>query len=400
MRIIKASDDFERDVNILAGEMYNIESSTLTYIDGVEQTQIVKNYPCVTIDNVQRCFRAAVGYIFICPGSPIGSLEQALKRAIKRLDEKHPDHLRDWHTTRVGCHTNLKAKFCLKGTSSIGTPPVKRMITTYRPPDKQHSRFTWVISTIDKIISEFQDGDLFEGVHQHICSIFYDASDISKFGHNDVTFTFSLSDLYVHNKIIGTDTITLLKYGCPIAVELSKYWRDKNYPKFTFRNIDASKVFKQKYENLTIAPVSMGRINGKLVYARDVCIKCKTPLYDENYVLMYNIRNPTSTAGEAICPLCLHTSQAYETDYQVVYRVTFPKTVHDMIDKYPNKELIPVLRAALKGIKTKIHYEGDTPIEYHEIGDDYIGVWSTKNIKYTSFAARQKRKICGAILID
>src|ERR1700689_3440402 len=185
MRIIKAIDK-DTDINRIAGEMINIEASTLMYVDGdllAPQDQ-VRHYPKLLIDNAEYRIKTNVGVIYISGATSEVHIKSFLDRlyvAINAYDHKHVSHLYESQTVFSHYHTNIKMASPMRLTaiddqSKRRLRNVKRLLVTELHDWNQNTRFIWLIQPISKY--EFKLENIKKVIAGNICSIFYDVNDI------------------------------------------------------------------------------------------------------------------------------------------------------------------------------------------------------------------------------
>ncbi len=403
MRIIKNIRGIQHDAITIAGEMFNIEASAFAYMNGKKLEDVKKGYPRVSIGTVERIIRSHEGYIFVSLGTNLDIFEAEVNGALAELERREPaTHLKTYHTLRMSYHTNIKVNSALSVTASYGgrRNNVKRQFARIsNVGDQRKARFTWYIVTIDQFEFSITDAHIEDAVSRYVCSIFYDSDDICKLGHNSTTTQFSLELLKGYANITHKK-IMLTSYGDPLAFELNPYWRDHSVDiaKNSLRNIPRAKVYEAQYGTFKLKPVKLSDdgTDENPVTSTEVCSKCRSLLYGDNYVLYGNIKNPDAEVGVAICPLCLHTSpedKPIEMKYFRVFRVRFPRTAQSIIDQESDVTLKEVYAETAKGVHKCMLIEGGRQVEYVEIGDKWVGFETEKDYLFTRFSTNDKRRV-------
>lgn len=411
MRIIKCvnagqQSQYEKLVQVapkIAGEMLNLESSRYEFLDGELVANPTRGYPRITVENRTYTHAASEGYIFYSASVDVEELERLLMAKVQDLEKnmRIPDggqNLKTYHTIESGYHTNVKVQSQLSAVAGSGSKRgnVKRQFRRWEQRDTTNTklaRFTWWLVPISQFVYEITNQDIAEALSRYVYSVFYDADDICKLGHNETTTNFSRKLLRGFDALVN-ETVTLTKHGNPVAFELSNYWREYAAGA-VMRNIPREKVYKGALNKIQLKPV---KLTGENETSTDVCSKCRSILYGSNYVLYGSNDNPDNTMGVAICPLCLHTDTSdphIENKYFKVLVVQFPNTVENMIKSLSaNDERKQILMAATKGVHT-VAVEGSPTIV--EIGTDYIGITDVDTYLYSDLCHSAKfagKKVC------
>lgn len=393
MRIIKHSDNA---LDVIVGEMYNIEASMLKYIDGKELKEAVKGYPRVDIDDVSRTFKTVIGYIYV-HGVNLDVFESELRNRLSYF-ESHcfpKNHLKGLYTTEVSMHTSLKVNLQLTGTLSSSARHALVMRAFARHPlPRREAQFTWVLRDITTIETTIDKHNLEEAIYQHICSIFYDFHDICKLPHNATTFTFSQADLRSSDYIVpNVRPISIVRFGCPIAVELNEYWLRQPPHRLVFREIK-KQIYHGDLADFELMPVKVAIEDDQTITSTEVCSKCRCLLYDDNYVLAGSVYSDNDKRGIALCPICMHTMPTeIERNYRYIFRVKFGRSIDQVISCYPHKPNHDVLTAAKSGVTMIGKYGVSNETTYHSIGDKYIGVTDIEKARYEPFVHKLGKPI-------
>ncbi len=396
MRIIKASANTDNDFKIIAGEMYNIESSTFTYENGAQVAKPVRGYPQINTASINRIIRASEGYIYVSHYADMSVIESRLYQAITAMEVHFPpDHLKNYRTVIMNYHTNVKIAPAFSATAKVDRrngKNIKRQFARHENVGlSKPATFTWYIMHIGRFTPDISSSDMEAAISRNVCSIFYDADDICKLRHNEVTLRYDMKCLKGWDNYTNCE-VKLTTRGNPLSIELSPYWRDINVGLRNLRNISRTKVYAAKYEDIVLAPVKT-REGG---YSTEICSQCLSILHGENYVLYDHIGNVGGAPmGVPICVMCLHTSrkdERIEEDYRKVLRVVFPRTTESLIELEPDDVKREIYTEALKGMR--IRQAVDDSFTMVEIGDEYIGFFSIDNYIYNRFSISNKKKVC------
>ena len=435
MRIIKGTEDV---FVAIAGEMLNIETSSLHFLNGVPlkvgievSPEEYRGYPKIVVGSVVHIIRGSSGYIFVPIGMNVVEFQEKLIAAILELesamtrpDGSEPNVLKQYHTVKCSYNTNIKVKSALNVTQASNAPKpaparygvrgaaitnnLKRVFVADPEIDSRRGRFTWFLKSFDEIEQEITSDNMDDSVARFACSILYDRDDICKLDHNQTTFEFSKEFLKGYDNIVN-ENITLFKHGNPLLFEISEHWRtahvvDASAESF-LRNINKNKVYEADHASLKFKPVHVADSTGES--SVDICSQCRSLLVGDNYALAGNVKNPDSDLCVAICALCLHSSpedKPIEAKYFRVFRVKFPRQIGEMIDTAnvsdQRKEL---RREALKQVRSKELCVGDKNVDYIMIGDKYAAFKSIDDFLYTKLSVHPdfaNRKVCNAVLVE
>src|ERR1700744_2274063 len=336
MRIIKNIQDV---AEAIAGEIYNIESSTLSYIDGRELVNKQRGYPRLIDGDTTYTIRAAYGYIFM-PAHDMEFLIARLTECIQSLDKKTIDQsLKRYHTYNMSFNTNIRVKSSQNRTIVNTGTKEDGQLKKYRnvlrefvlASTMREARFTWIIKPIEAFDWDITSHNMSEAIAQYACSIFYDKNDICILDHNDTTFEFSKKLLKGWDSIIN-ETVEIFKHGHPLQFELSGAWGrgGKNRVNIPLKLRELNKdVYEINYEKLHFKPVSLDDKS----LATGICSECHDILWGDNYVLAAHSSNIDDKYNVPICPICLHNYEPpLEMHYFRLFRTTFPHSVYDMLE--------------------------------------------------------------------
>lgn len=429
MRIIKNNEGI---FAVIAGEMLNIETSTMHFIDGKPlkvgeeiSMDTYKGYPKIIDGNVVNIVRAAFGYIYVPVGTNLDEFEEELVLALENLEEqminpegKDPEVLRQFHTVRAGYNTNVKIRSSQRLThrsshahakaqrrQNPGATNVIRQFIQNPDGDLRRGRFTWCVMPINQFVFDINSDNVEDAISRYACSVFFDGDDICKLGHNETTFSFSREMLKGSTNIIN-ENIKLFKYGNPLLFELSDYWCEGDRTAAaTLRNIPENKVFEIEYHSLTLKPVKIAENSEDT--STDICAKCRSVLWGDNYALAGNMKDPENTTCTAVCPICLHTSpeeKPMEGKYFRVFRMKVPRSMDEMLSSPKiSAERRELMLEALKKFERKELYSNGVAIYYTMIGDNYASFDIIDNFLFTKLANHPdfaNRKICSASVIS
>jgi hypothetical protein len=404
----------------IAGEMLNIETSTLYFLNGVPLTlaersaDLFDGYPRVTYDNTVDIVRAVSGYIYVPVGTNLNDFESKLTQKLLIMQLKMVDlkgatiNLSSRYQTIKASHaTNVKALIhpthagrTVPSTSSErireadSTRP-GRLFTHNIDTEPRYGRFVWGIKFIDQFDFEIHSNNMVDAVSRYVSSIFYDGDNISTLDHNAVTFDFSLSLLVGHRNITN-QTLTIFENGDPLLIELSEFWHDQppnptTSPTSNLRNLSAI-VYAGRLDDFDIAPVKF--IDGTDRMSTNICACCRSILWGSNYVL-----TQVNSDAIAMCPMCLHSSRVnppVEHTCDKVYVVKFPLSAADMLlSPLFSNDKRDVLAEAIKGVRKHVTEKNEDV--YYLIGDKYLGIGDTDRYLYTKLSTDPEisnRKVC------
>lgn len=414
----------------IAGAMLNIEMSTKHFINGepIDNTLMIgenyRGYPKIIDGSITYVIRGVFGYIFVAPGTDIDNFERELIEYLVDLErnvqlQTQTEVLKTYHSTRVGYNTNIKVRSDLNLTKGgekeaqvryrrNDVKNVKRQFIRALD-DTRRGRFTWLITTIDKFDFTINSDNIEDSISRYALSIFYDADDISTLNHNSENYDFSTEYLKGAANIVR-EKMVLFKHGNPLLFELSSYWKDADMAtksaKSFLRNIIPSKIYENDYALLKFKPVKITESNTGET-STEICSKCHSTLYGDNYALAGSVKEPESDLCVAICPLCLHSSpeeKPMEMKYFRVFRVTFPLRIEDMLrDATVSEERREIRAEALKRVERREMTTNQRTIKYMLIGDKYLAFDNINDYLFTRASTMKEfsgKKVCMASLIE
>lgn len=417
MRIIKHVDNV---FAVIAGEMLNIENSTLQYINGEPVVEIDRGYPKIIDGTVVNIIRAAWGYIFVPPGMDRDSFQKELIPVLQRMADstgKDADSLNRPHTIFNSRHSNIKIKSRQHRTSaSYENQPINKRTAmevfrqfVLNPHERRtFGRFTWIINAISDFDFKICSNNIDDALGRFACSIFYDAENICMLEHNAVTFEFAHDLLKGHSNIINS-SVRLFKYGHPLLFELSEFWRESansNFASTFLRNLVKEKMFNGEYASFKINPVKLTEEGDQT--SIEVCTVCRSLLWGENYIVADAIKSPERELCIAICPICLHSNPeklgALQLKNLHIFRVNFPRTAFDMIAS-PNipAERKDILIEALTGITIETVLVSNSAVKFILIGKKYVSFDDINKYLFTGFSNNEifaGRKVCSVSFIE
>jgi hypothetical protein len=410
MRIIKAVNT-DRDVELIADEMINIEASAELFREGKYLAPKETGYPRFRVaapgasDGIEYRARAteAVIYVGTSRFNDIAKLELALIKALDRRERMltgtpFENHLGNFQTVKAGFHTNIKTKCentLTAPSTSTATNGIKRkFMVGNAATDAKNYRFSWIITPIYQFDYRL-DNLTTNALARFVNSIFYDVDNISMLENSVWTVNFSAEKLVGYKHALE-DTLLLSTYYHPVALEVNKYW-NQNLSSFAkdaallevHRNINPSKVFERDFKDVKLRPTSVAPGDNR----DDVCSRCHEPLYDDIYVLSVPIATPDYQLGIPVCPLCMHlTEKRLENKYLYVFRVKYPRTIQAVINSMsvsPAKKA--VMLAALRGVKS--HTLPATDIHYWSLGDEYLLFQKLEHYLYSPLSTQNTKPV-------
>src|SRR3989344_7874342 len=406
MKIFTKFDSDLSNNNILdyaAKEIINIEQSKYIFDLGKElpkDKQII-GYPKLNINDVEYNIKASEGIIFITNSISLDVIIDELIALLNKIESDYniKNNLMDYHTMSSNMLTNIKVKndqkliktyndndnYVNKGQYSN----LKRLFVKYFCvlPDNMYPRFTWYISYIDTFKQFNIDfTNVRKSIVYYINSIFLDFDNISKYKNNDIDYNFNYKMIKAYDNIIN-ESVKLTRYYNPIYLNLLDSV-DINNNTTEYKGLNPQKIYRIDLKHLKLQNQKTCPMNTDAY--EYYCSQCHTLLYDDNYVLCEEVKNPDNTLGNAICPPCLHTHTHISDLYTYIFRVKFPLSIYDVIESKkfsPEKQdiLIESLKMKFdwcsKNFKSKL---GEN-ISYILIGDKYALFNNIHNYIYNSY---------------
>jgi len=389
------SDTNSDTIRTIVGEMLNIETSTLHYINGIPIGNHAEynGYPRIIHPHCYDAIRAVEGYIFIPSDLPIDEFEtklidtiQIMERSMTKPNGEKVLVLKNYQSVRVAYGTNIKLQSSNERTVSqlnnhIGKKSKNNMKREFMQLafTVTTARFTWRIMTINTAIEPIKTSNILDSISRYVSSIFYDKHDICILGHNDVTFDFSRAHLKNYTNAVEY-SMNLMEYGNPIAAELSPLWSHMTH--ITLRTIEKP-IYRLNYNVLELQYVNAHIHSETNPYS--ICAKCMGVLWGDNYVLVGRIHIAANAIGVgradciALCPLCLQVSgnsniSYNERSYYKLFRVTYPLTCEDVIDALILQPLCRIIYYACLQFteKNTIVLRNGSTCTVFLIGDKYV----------------------------
>lgn len=404
MRIIKSVTGA---ITAIVGEMLNIETSSLQFIDGIPIAEPINGYPVVVDGCMTSVIRAVSGYIYIPYWMDPDDFGQTLITALDNITAI--GDLTSYHTVRHSSVTNVKIRSSQRLTKSTaknhgrqrnGRPVISenvlRSFVHCMTSDSRLCRFTWCVSHIRDFDFDIDSRHVDDAISRFVCSIFYDADDVCVLEHNAQTFEFSKALLRA-SAILVNESVALFTHGHPLMLELSDFWRTAGLSDITkefIRDIDVSCVFSRDFDDLRFR-----QDTDELT-----CARCRSRIWGDFYALAGIIRNPIETRCIPMCALCLHTSPAarpMETKYFRVFRVQSPRSVDDMLSEVPQPRR-DILTEAINGIVRCVSDDNGVSISYTLIGNKYVAFDKIDDLLFNNVAKRfedQGLRVCTAIIV-
>lgn len=430
MRVFKNSGNSDEMYKMIAGEMLNKEASVQYWREGrpakvgTGPGDITKEeylgYPTlITNKTVKNSIRSTMGYILVALGTDLSVFERSVMKAIEimelTMNASGITPLATYHTSRGGYHTNIKVKSSLAvsqiyddnengRTNAYAVSKNTKRQFVHDIDDYRVARFVWVVKHIDQFDFTISSANFDDAIARFACSVFYDKDDICTLGHNETTFEFSQKMLKGSENVVRVG-LNLFKYGNPLAFELSDHWKNSsayaNKWRNPIRNIDERHVYDASYEFLALQPVQLVTGDGAEETSTEICSKCRSLLWGDNYALSGSIKYPGSDTCSLICSLCAHTTcedSPIEERYSHILRVTVPRTDADMIENaIISDERKEIYHEVMRGLVWKDLMTGDKKIKYIMIGTKYVAFKRIEDYLFTSLVNCQDfatRKVC------
>lgn len=383
-------------IRLIMGEMYNIESGTLTFIDGQRVAQPERGYPRYRDANgVEYTMRLAAGAIIVPNDVDLESLQFRLVDSFSEFVAAVGEPLSiDPQSIAISYHTNLRAVSALRITNVDGArrENVKRQFTIEHPHKARRCRFHWAIMSAADFCNNSYNTESSLMMRDIGGGIFVDAYHILAAEHNDTLFDFDDSLYRAHVAVKVTD-VKLSLHGCPLARMFGP--TTKPIIAARSRNLTCA-VMRAPFDELTIRRVDPPRHrhrNGRRGAEEEEepnehyrCASCRGVMYDDNYVLMCRsdimaargYAYAMSRPGIPVCPYCIHVKSSpsqIERRYEHVLRVRFPRSSSDLIRAEPDSFKRQLYVAAMQnGIAIK----SISPVEL-AIGNDWLCVINLPN---------------------
>ncbi len=246
---------------------------------------------------------------------------------------------------------------------------------------ERYARFTWYFISIDEFEFEITATNKEHRLSERICSVFYDAMDITKFSHGYRTMELQLSDLKFSENMLS-ERLEISSYQNPIARELKvKSANVHGRPKFVDLDRDVKEGIIDEFALTNVDE------SGKFI-----CSICDEQVYDDNYIAITVVHDGNGRIpGNVICPFCMHTGRDdIRKTPKSIYRVKFPMTTEEKIDSISTHSARKkdILKCAINGCIPVTIVENGISIKHVNLSGRYIVVSSKINsIKFTKFAA-------------
>ncbi|HXT82838.1 MAG TPA: hypothetical protein VN704_00570 [Verrucomicrobiae bacterium] len=424
----------------IISECINLEVGKIVSENGelLEIFDKTLSYPSFTIDNVKTSIKTNMGFIFI-PRRLISHFMKNFTNNLNEISAKYKgrtgsDHLQGYSALEIGNDhfTTLKAKHSLDEVStSKYHGSVKRSIVVNENEERLDkivglARFTWVIYSVEQFIEDISNYHNRKiPIECQLVSIFYDPDKIVDLPNGylqvgNLTFKHfnicqGVTSICTYGKI---NQKFLVKYakaseGQPNLVEYVKSinsnmvrpefiaeWQPSAYSirlcekrKGAFeiiRHLGNSKlyeniiyipiyplpiVYEVNYEDLTID-------NSSKEIKNDLCGKCKTPLYDDIYIVCPK----KSNVGLGYCATCLHSrfnpdsgnldylgKPLYNIEIEVIARVKYPRSLSEVITRLNTCSIVK-------------------DIIYQSFQNNYIDVNGSVEVTYLNFSPQMDER--------
>lgn len=382
MRIIKGEFTDDQLLDIIAGEMLNIESSTFHFLDGKprEEFSNYDGYPQFKDGPVVNVMRAAHGYVFL-PVSMKGQITELINKLADHLMLKQHELIRydgkpfvhlDNYQYSNGNSARIKIKSSQLGTRVAITGKNSHMRAIIENDLYVSSaRFTWIVQSIRKIPLTVTSTNINKVVSTMCNSVFYDRDDVTTYANNDIVF--ELKNIRGLENMTSVN-IKLFDHPNPLLLELSKF----NY--LILVEIPPDKLRSCPFEQLEVNPIIFNRM-----HRTDICQSCNMDLYDEIYAMHQHIDRPRNNGVDLYCPICIHRTEGSKIvkNYFNVIRTTYPRTIKDMLSQHvlSLKNGAEFYNAGMETFKGIVEMSVNNYTFYY-IGDKYVMFSSTRKYAF------------------
>jgi len=407
MRVVKSNEgvvtktQYQQMVNVMAGEMLNKETSLYFWHDG-ERTVVgdgsngtitrdnYNGYPKIVIGNIRQTIKASFGYIFVTGDVNKDMLCQDLREAVLKKEEAMVDiePLGRYHTRVAGHHTNVKVRsqqtLTIAGNAKGRTTNIRRHISDEQGDHRyvrKDPRFTWYVRDLREFNPSIQRDSPQDAIANYMCSILYDAGDVTDLYHNDTLTNYSKACLKATSHIL-CDNNTL--YINPKMPAIMRQIYGSSY--YTLHTIPCD------IYNATLAQIDPvpAKTDEDGVFSIEHCSSCRELLYDDVYAFVDasndTIEKPPKPQCHMFCAICAHGRAVLyalaDGLYTRVLKVKWPRTTADMIAQYRSPEFRPLLTELHTSHYEVIgNYESDRCFVL--IGKNYAGVKDIGRYSYS-----------------
>lgn len=372
MRIIK---DSPNALKAIAGEIVNIESSELRFIDGAIIANPTKGYPRVISGNVRNDIRATCGYIVVPSDVLRGRFIRELAQLVETLSLGTKVVA---HTIKSGRVTNVKVETCQANTHTGDGKPganTKRLFRIWESTGNAYdhlpgtARFNWVVVSALDFNLKIVPGEINDAISRHVCSIFYDRDDLCTLDHNEVTMEFGEHLMRTYTDIADQNII----WDQRADVALFNIGKSPLRPSFLIE-IPRHKLFAA-----TMADIQLEAGVDDLLR----CRRCSCEIWGEFYAMDGKLDDPNCAHSVPYCAICGHSGAS--SDYMRVLRIMSPVTRDQVLAKVPD-QLRDIINEAAKGVDMR----GDITT----IGDKYVSM-SRKSFLFSRHVEYAGRKLIG-----
>jgi hypothetical protein len=297
----------------IAQECVNLEMGAEVYVGGEmvikEITRQTPPYPIITKFPHSYIFRAGCAKVFV-NHSEVDVVVPLIQDAFKSLPRPP--------------------------TSKAYIPYAQNAITNIKTCP-QSREFNISVEGIISFPTSITTDNARDILPDYLASVYYDPDGLCNLSHDSLVFHFSEKNMRGIENILDLPSITLFPTNKnPLIAELTT-----NQTR-TFRELPCD-VWECDRDSLKIVGVNYPGTN---TVSTDICCKCYSPLYDENYALYRHSENMGSHDVEQVCALCMHgTSNTYEKSYFAVLKIRSAKTIKDIINDITNPQLKDVYNA-------------------------------------------------------
>lgn len=401
MLVVKPSNEYdtpEKLIDIIAGEMLNKETSLQYWRNGVKLRVVDKNagigevnaaeyngYPRVVIGNVCNTIKASAGIIFVT-SEPNDQFCDNLMNAVLRKEAEMIANdvvpLDKYHTYVANLHTNIKLKSQMKITltNEKRKNNIKRLIKHQNNrwnAGYGNARFVWTVLHLRNFNEIITRDDPDQAILHRICSVLYDANDITQLAHGDTLTNYSNDMLKVTPNILKDSCEIKLNSNLPLLATALEGW---HYGRFYTISVN---IYSADRNQIIPEPVKTDEDG---VWSTEICAGCRKLLYDDVYAFTLAECDLARPRCHMFCIFCAHGKSALyalaDATYTRVLRITWPRTAADMIAQFNTPAMRPVLTELSEGY---IEYGVRGDDDYFVlVGKNYVGVRDVDRFKFSS----------------
>lgn len=312
MRIFKNSPVIATQI---AGEIINLLTSVQYFDNGMLLDKPIKDYPCIVDGSTTYSIDLEKARVYFPYGYTHSNHSDSIRTEIVRLYKLLPAEESTKTYWNMKCDNSLLTVVrCKTNRSSLASILKSYQLTNFQ----LNIGYTNNDSKYMTFIRDF--------------GIFVDTGDLTVYGHNELTYEVSPEMFIGYKNIIESfhkSPIDLRNFTNPIMMEL----RTKKEKRIRYKNIHKN-ITKISYENNK--PASQ------------TCNDCGNILYGENYIFRGNIATSNTHEQIVVCPVCAHCITHHEMNYFSIYSITYPTSIHDIIDVMHTDTRADVLHALVE----------------------------------------------------